>query len=33
MPRRDQYKWLGIQLVDELKLDGLPKLSTVNWQW
>ena len=33
MPRRDEYKWLGNQGIDELRLDGLAKLSTVNWQW
>jgi len=33
MPRRDQYKWLENQRIDELRLDGLSKLSTVHWQW
>ncbi len=33
MPRRDQYKWLGNQCIDELRLDGLSKLSTVHRQW
>jgi hypothetical protein len=29
MPRRHQYKWLGNQCIDQLRLDGLSKLSTV----
>ena len=33
MPRRDQCKWLRNQWIDELRLDGLSKLSTVHRQW
>jgi len=25
MPRHDQYKWMGIQHIDELRLDDLAK--------
>ena len=33
MPRGDQCKWLRNQCIDELRLDGLSRLSTVHRQW